>query len=137
MQTVRAVVTAVEGLVAEVEVESGGCGRCHESGGCGGQNLARAACSTRRFRTENTLGLMVGDRVRLGIDDSHVRTAANRAYLVPLGLMAVGAFLGNGISSMASVCGAIAGLAAGWALLVRAGQGEPPLPRMVARLSDD
>ena len=137
MQTVRAVVTAVDGKVAEVEVESAGCGRCREPGGCGGQNLSRAFCGTRRFRTENTLELTVGDRLRLGIDDVHVRSAANRAYLLPLGLMATGAFLGTGLSSMASAVGAFVGLGVGWALLVRNRHGELPPPQMLARVVDE
>ena len=51
--TVCGVVRAVHGRQAEVAVDEGGCGRCHETGGCGGHNLGRMfAGLARTYRVD-------------------------------------------------------------------------------------
>ncbi len=96
--TVCGVVRAVHGRQAEVAVDEGGCGRCHEAGGCGGQNLGRMfAGAPRTYRVDNSLGVAVGERVTIAIAAGSVRRAANLAYGVPLLAAIAGALVGNAL----------------------------------------
>lgn len=115
--TVRAVVRACSGREAVVEVEQGGCGRCHEEGGCGGQHLTQMFCAgARTYRVDNPDGLPVGAPVTVAIAAGAVRHSANLAYGLPvLGLIlgaAAGMRLGGDSGAM---LGALAGLLAAWA----------------------
>ena len=92
------VVRSLHGNQAEVMVDAGGCGRCHETGGCGGQNLGRMfAGGPRTFRVDNSFGAAVGERVTIAIAAGSVRRAANLAYGMPLLAAIVGALLGNAL----------------------------------------
>ena len=92
---IHATVRAVEGSEALVEVEGGGCGRCHENGGCGGQHLTQMFCNgPKSYRVDNPLGAGIGERVTVAVADGSVRRAANLAYGVPLVATVSGAFLG-------------------------------------------
>lgn len=98
--TVRGVVRALDGDDALVEVEQGGCGRCHEEGGCGGQQLTQMFCSgPKSYRAENTIGAHVGDRVVVATSPGSIRRTANLAYGMPLlgaiGGALAGMFLGG------------------------------------------
>ena len=94
--TVSAIIRALDGKEALVEVEAGGCGRCHEKGGCGGQQLTQMFCaSPKTYRVNNNLGLGIGDRVTLAIAAGSVRRTANLAYGVPLTATIIGAALGT------------------------------------------
>ena len=93
--TIRAVVRALDGEEAIVEVEQGGCGRCHEEGGCGGQQLTQMFCSSpRTYRVGNAGGAQVGDRVTVAIAAGSVRRTANLAYGIPLLACIAGAIVG-------------------------------------------
>lgn len=93
--TIKAIVRNLDGKYVDVEVEHGGCGRCHEEGGCGGQQLTQMFCSgPKTHRVENTVGAEVGDRVTLAIAGGSVRRTANFAYILPLTVTIVGALLG-------------------------------------------
>lgn len=93
--TIRAVIRARDGQEAVVEVESGGCGRCHEEGGCGGQNLTQMFCSgPKTYRVVNAINADVGDRVTVAIEAGSVRRVANLAYGIPLVATILGAALG-------------------------------------------
>ncbi len=93
--TVRAIVREINQADALVEVEQGGCGRCHEAGGCGGQQLTRMFCSTAKtYRVANEIGARVGDRVTVAIAADSVRRSANLAYVLPLTATIAGALLG-------------------------------------------
>ena len=82
--TVRAIVREINQADALVEVEQGGCGRCHEPGGCGGQQLTQMFCSTpKTYRVANEIGAGVGDRVTIAIAADSVRRTANLAYVQP------------------------------------------------------
>lgn len=97
--TIRAVVHALDGKYASVEVEQGGCGRCHEKGGCGGQQLTQMFCSgPKTYHVENTIGAAIGDRVTIAIAAGSVRRTANLAYGVPLTATIAGAVLGASFS---------------------------------------
>ena len=110
--TIRAVVRAVDGSLAEVEVESGGCGRCHEEGGCGGQQLTQMFCSgPKTYKVDNALGASIGDRVTVAIAAGSVRRTANLAYGVPLTAVISGAALGTSIAGdLGAMLGAVLGL---------------------------
>ena len=110
--TVRAIVREIDRDDALVEVEQGGCGRCHEAGGCGGQQLTRMFCSTpKTYRVANEIGAGVGDRVTIALAAGSVRRSANLAYILPLTATIAGAvvgmFLGDDPGAM---LGALAGL---------------------------
>ncbi len=61
MTDAQGTVIALEGDEAVVRMDEAGCGRCHEKGGCGGQNLGRMFCSTSpTYRLHNPGGLRVG-----------------------------------------------------------------------------
>ncbi len=107
--TVKAVVRSIEGGEAVVEVESGGCGRCHEKGGCGGQNLTQMfANGSKTYRVNNDFGAAAGDRVVVAITPGTVRQTANLAYGVPIMASLVGAIAG---SALAADAGAMVGAA--------------------------
>lgn len=110
--TVRAVVRTLDGGEALVEVEQGGCGRCHEEGGCGGQQLTQMFCSgPKTYRVDNTFGAAVGDRVTIAIADGSIRQSANLAYGLPLTAAIAGAMAGMALGGDAgAMLGALAGL---------------------------
>lgn len=109
--TVRGVVRALDGDDALVEVEQGGCGRCHEEGGCGGQQLTQMFCSgPKSYRAENTIGAHVGDRVVVATSPGSIRRTANLAYGMPLLGAIGGALAGMYLSGDA---GAMLGAAGG------------------------
>lgn len=124
---------------AEVETSpDGGCGRCHETGGCGGsQVMGRIFTDKPRvFLAVNVLHAQPGDRVVVEVEDGMVWRGALQAYLVPLCLILAGAMLGRFV---AGDTGAIAGSAAAlsgtmaW-LWVRRGSGMTR-PRIVRHAS--
>lgn len=96
LTTVRGRVQSLVGSEALVEIEQGGCGRCHEEGGCGGQQLTQMFCGgPRHYRVANDIGAAVGELVTIGIADGVVRQSANLAYGLPLLALIVGALLGS------------------------------------------
>lgn len=137
--TVCGIVRTVDGDQADVEVEQGGCGRCHEKGGCGGQSLTRMfASGPRKYRVDNTLGAAVGERVTIAVASGSVRRAANLAYGVPL-LAAIGGALAG--TAWRGDLGGIAGAVVAFVVAVmyvrhraRAGSGNPAeRPHIVSR----
>lgn len=106
------VVVRCEAELAYVKVQrTAGCGRCHETGGCGGNLSADAAC--QEYRVSNLLGAHPGDRVLLEVPQGATLSAAVQAYVVPLAAMlicAIGvhAFWPN---DLAAVLGGAGGLA--------------------------
>lgn len=93
--TIRAIVREIGQADALVEVDQGGCGRCHEAGGCGGQHLTQMFCSTpKTYRVANEIGAGVGDRVTIAISAGSVRRSANLAYVLPLTATIAGAVVG-------------------------------------------
>ena len=110
--TVRAIVREINQADALVEIEQGGCGRCHEPGGCGGQQLTQMFCSTpKTYRVANEIGAGVGDRVTVEIAAGSVRRSANLAYVLPLTATIAGAVLGMFLGDdPGAMLGAVAGL---------------------------
>lgn len=113
ISTIRATVRAVDGNQAVVEVEAGGCGRCHEKGGCGGQSLTQMFCSGHKtYRVDNPAGAGVGDSVTVAISAGSVRRTANLAYGLPLLATIAGAVLGMSLSGdIGAMVGALCSLA--------------------------
>lgn len=136
MRYVEGVVSAINGEMATVDVaiRESGCGRCHEVGGCGSQNLSRALCSRiRAIKVSNTLGAAVGDHVHVGMDDSLIGAMATRVYVVPL----VGILAGGGVGqalfnqgSVGGVLGALGGFLAALAYLALNRPAGVPSPKM-------
>lgn len=112
MSTVRAIVCAVDGNQAVVEIEAGGCGRCHEEGGCGGQSLTQMFCGGHKtYRVDNSAGAGVGDQVTVAISAGSVRRTANFAYGLPLLATIAGAVLGMSLNGdVGAMVGSIGGL---------------------------
>jgi len=119
MTEIRAVVRALDGDEAIVEVAGGGCGRCHEKGGCGGQQLTQMLCgSAKTYRAANAAGARVGDEVTLGIPAGAVRYSANLAYGLPLVGVIGGALAGTAFNGEpGAMLGAVIGLLAAWAFM--------------------
>lgn len=110
--TVRATVIEIRDHQARVSVAQGGCGRCHEEGGCGGQNLTQMFCgSPRTFWVDNPVGAVVGEQVEVGIGAGAVRKTANLAYGLPLLATIFGALAGSRFGGdLWAMAGALAGL---------------------------
>lgn len=136
MRYVEGVVGEVNGgfAVVEVAVRENGCGRCHEVGGCGGQNLSRALCDRKKTITvANTLGVAVGERVQIGMDDVAIGAMATRVYVVPLVGILLGGALGQALVSDGSVGGVVGALGGFLAALAYSAIRRPagvPSPKM-------
>lgn len=117
---VRATIRALEESFAWVEVEQGGCGRCHEAGGCGGQQLSQVFCGKpKTYRVSNDLHLSVGDKVVLGLSADAIRQSANLAYALPLAALLGGALFGMYLAAdIGAIAGGGLGLVTAW-LFVR------------------
>ena len=98
--------------MALVEIEQGGCGRCHEAGGCGGQSLTQMMCGgAKQYRVANDIGAVVGDRVNVAIAAASVRQGANLGYVLPLTASIAGAVLGMQLGNdPGAMLGGMAGL---------------------------
>lgn len=117
------VVTRLDGQYAMVEVKpvSGGCGRCHEEGGCG-SNLLNESLRPQKlniYRLPNRIDAKVGDAVMIAVPEGAVLRAALLAYLLPLLFLIVGAALGTAVaaSDRDALIGAGGGLALGLLVL--------------------
>ena len=119
MSEVGAVVSAVDGQHAWVEIDQAGCGRCHEPGGCGGQKITQVFCSgPKRYRVPNHSQLQPGDRVRLGIPQMVLRRSATLAYVLPVLALLLGAGIGMEVAAdLGAIAGAAIGLLAAWLYL--------------------
>ncbi len=106
--------------IVEIRPPDGGCGRCHEAGGCGGHLLNDTLRPKKLslYRLPNGIGAKPGDTVFIDIPEGALLRAALLAYLFPALMLILGAALGKAISShaLASLPGSAAGLAA--ALLI-------------------
>jgi len=112
-------ITALDGEYAIVRMEESGCGRCHEEGGCGGNNLGKLFCNTpRTFRVLNPGASGVGDRVNVVIADGAIRRSALLAYGLPLLALFAGALAGLALGGDGgAMLGAVIGLSLSWLAL--------------------
>lgn len=139
---IRARVSSVDAAGAVVEVAQGGCGRCHEKGGCGGQHLTQAFCTgPRSYRVDNPIGAQAGDTVSVAVVAGTLRRSANLAYGLPvLGLIG-GAAAGTGLAGdIGAISGGFIGMAGAFLLAARKSRqpvGEPGArPHIIARLGE-
>lgn len=116
MSETQATVTAVDGDYAYVRTDGGGCGRCHEKGGCGGANISQMLCSKERsWRVLNPRGAVVGERVRVVVADGALRAGATLLYVVPLACFIGGAMLGAlSFGEAGAIGGGLLGLLVAW-----------------------
>lgn len=139
VSVVRGIVRGVDSDGALVEVEQGGCGRCHEDGGCGGRPLTQMFCSGPKVhRVDNTIGACVGDKVDIAVAPGSLSRTANRAYLFPLALGIGGGSLGMAIGGdLLSIAGFVLGLATAFLVLRRHGGAgtSASRPHIVSRAS--
>lgn len=95
-------------------VQQSTCGSCAAQKGCGQGVLAKYLSTSSYFRIRRDNSdqrvFAVGDLVELGIDELALVRASIWLYLVPLGTMLVGAYIGSLISELASVMLAFVGL---------------------------
>ncbi len=131
----------------DFEVNSG-CGRCNEPGGCGGVSLAQPVCAKPQATVlTDTIGLAVGDTVRVTIPDEMLSRVVTRTYVIPLALFFVGSLLGAAVlpdllpmqwqvtQDVGAMIGAGLGLIAAWGQLHRAQSRKPmAAPRILERL---
>ncbi|WP_303785505.1 SoxR reducing system RseC family protein [Azovibrio restrictus] len=119
-------VTGLDGDFALVQVEGGGCGRCHEAGGCGGQQLTRMFCSTpRQYRVRNAVGAKPGDLVSIILPAGALGRYATLAYGLPLLGLIVGALLGDRLGGEhGALLGGVAGCLAAFLLVRRHAPGS-------------
>lgn len=139
-----------EGLVLvrlEFEV-NGGCGRCHETGGCGGVSLAQPLCSKpKSIVVSDPIGLAVGDKVRVVVPDQLLARGITRTYVIPLLLFFAGSLLGAAVlpdllpkhwqvsQDVSAMIGAGVGLIAAWVQLQSSQRRSPmAVPRIIERL---
>lgn len=116
MSETRGIVTALDGDYAIVKTEETGCGRCHESGGCGGVRVAQALCTAPRvWRVLNPRQAAVGDEVRIAVAAGAVSASATLIYVQPLLLLLGCAILGSLLAGEAgAIGGGVLGLVAAW-----------------------
>ena len=120
MSETTGTVTSIDGAYAIVETRrENGCGRCHETGGCGGANISRMMCSApTQWRVLNPRGARVGEEVRIAVADGAVGAGALIVYVMPLGLLLAGAVLGTALfSEEGAIAGSLAGLLGGWVVM--------------------
>lgn len=120
----KGVVVRVEDGRAWVKVSDRdeGCGRCDEPGGCRSVKLAYAFKKPNEtFSVPDPIGVQVGERVRVRMDDGAPLRGAMASYGMGAALLVAGAALGHvlapvGNHDLAAVGGAAAGLAAAFAI---------------------
>lgn len=124
-------VAAVDGEHALIRMDEGGCGRCREVGGCGGNKIASLLCSTpRTFRVPNPEQRAVGERVRVRVGEGLVRRSAWYAYAFPLLALLAAALAGSALAGEAgAIGGALLGLLVGWLGLRRVQRRDASDPR--------
>ncbi len=115
----EAIVARVEGDHAYVEVGGGGCGRCHETGGCLSGILGQLFSSKpRQFRVANRIGAVPGEHVVVRVAEGAALRAALLTYILPVLFLLLGAVAGTALgeasnSDASAALGALAGLACG------------------------
>lgn len=111
-------VVRVEGNVVWLEPEQGAsCGSCASAQACGSKGMGSLAqrLEMRRFPLENEAGLVRGERVVVGVQETALVNAALLAYGVPLATMLAVAATAQWIATTQALVplAAAAGLAAG------------------------
>lgn len=116
MHKTQGIVISLDGEYAWVRMDEGGCGHCHEAGGCGGQRLEKIFCDKPAvFRVYNPGNAQPDERVTVAMQAGALSCSAMHAYGMPLLVLFVGAFGGLALAGEAgAMTGAGLGLLAGW-----------------------
>ncbi|MCS6786673.1 MAG: SoxR reducing system RseC family protein [Thiobacillaceae bacterium] len=111
-------VVRLEGNTAWVRVDSpAGCGACGGRG-CGTALFARLFDPREpEYPVANPIDARPGDTVVVGVEDGELLKAALAGYVLPLGLLVLGALLGSALGEAAAALGAALGLVLAWWLL--------------------
>ena len=121
----QAIVVGIKGDQARLEFErSQPCGLCGATRGCGISMWGRIFGQHRGlFSTVNNLQVSIGERVVIGIEESALISSAITAYMIPLGLLCIGAWIlpqighigpeNRQLSDIYALLGAVAGLVIG------------------------
>jgi sigma-E factor negative regulatory protein RseC len=143
----QATVMKIEGGVTYVRTNrKSACGTCSSGGECGSTSLIKLLGGKEvLFRAVNEVGARVGEEVLVGVEESALTSGSAAAYLVPLLFLILGAAAGTFLGGTPSgkdayaVLGALAGLAAGFAVLKwfsgRVGASRKYQPVILRRLS--
>jgi sigma-E factor negative regulatory protein RseC len=116
MIDVTGTIVGLDGEYAMIRMDETGCGRCHEEGGCGGNNLGKMLCSTpQTFRVLNPARSPVGAHVTVSIAEGALRRTAMLAYGLPLLALFLGAFSGLLLAGdVGAIAGSLFGLFGAW-----------------------
>jgi len=118
----EAIVTRIDGAHACVEVDGGGCGHCHETGGCQSGILTQLFGNTpRQFRLPNHIGAKPGERVIVRVGEGATWRAAVLTYVLPVLFLLAGAVAGTVLGGGGDAAAALGALA-GFVLAVLSGQ---------------
>lgn len=127
MTETQATVTALDGAYAIVRAEQqGGCGRCNEPGGCGGNNLVQMMCGApREYRVLNPDGAKLGESVTVCVAEGVVSRTAVLMYGVPLVFLFLGTVVGSVLwgNDWSAVAGGMAGLVTSWLIIKKTQRG--------------
>ena len=136
MQVIAQVVRVESGQAFVKPTADGGCGRCHEQGGCRSDTLGQLfGPRCREYAVDNEIDAPLGAEVIVDVPDGVPLQAAMRAYALPtLGVLfgaSGGAFLFGG--DFAVLIGAVLGLLlASTTLRLRGAARRRIMPRIVS-----
>jgi sigma-E factor negative regulatory protein RseC len=112
------VVRVTQGRALVEAVRRSTCGQCSAAGGCGTSLLDRfLGRRPLQLEVDNTLGVVAGDAVVVGVPEGALLRAASAAYLGPLAGLILGAIAGRhwpllaAPSELSSILGGALGLA--------------------------
>lgn len=80
-----------------IPLESGGCGRCDEPGGCGSARLLSTRIGSRAFPVSGRCDVQVGARIRVGIQRRVLWQATFFAYILTTLLIIAGGLVGAAV----------------------------------------
>ena len=104
------VVTAVSGENATVRFTRGS--MCAHCGAC-----MRAGDDAMELTLPNTLGARIGDSVEVSLSSRKIVKASLIAYLIPLGFLLLGIWLGSRVSDVVALFGGLVGWAVSFIVL--------------------
>lgn len=134
-------VVAIEGKRAWlIPEQTSSCGHCPSSGGCASKSIGslESRLEMRRFAIDNASGLVVGERVVVGIAQDALVKASLMVYVLPLvitmiaGIAAQSLYGSDAITMLSMGSGLVLGFGATWLgarLLAARGKMAPRLLR--------
>ncbi len=121
-------VVGVDGDLATVRVDSrGGCGRCHEPGGCGGVQLTQVFCARpEEVTVPNREHATVGEDVMVSVSSAAFYRGVITGYGIPLVGVLLGAIVGSMLigSDLGAIIFSGLGLVGAWGIVHRRRLGQ-------------